>query len=236
MLVEPAVRPFLNEYLVWFDGWFPLFGVLSVAVFALYLLAACVTGCFKFGLRVVWFTLHPMKPHETYMNSFLFNCGIILLCASPVIQFTVQALEGYLRNTEVTSFFNVQVRYVRFFRFFYENNIFIYALLGFSLLSALYLVSCGRSRPGAPNPAAVRRSISYGSQSGDGHGRAAVQGKPIPGLGRGAATKRGGATPTRAVSSRALPGDGGPPQGQGSPAPDALESRPPGGLAGDALL
>lgn len=75
MIVQPSVTPFLNDYFLWFDKWFPLFGVLSVAVFSLYLLAACVKGCFKFGLRLVWFTLHPMKPNGTYMNSFLFNCG-----------------------------------------------------------------------------------------------------------------------------------------------------------------
>ena len=31
------------------------------------------------------------------------------MCTAPVIQFTVQALSAYLRNTEVTNFFNVQV-------------------------------------------------------------------------------------------------------------------------------
>lgn len=75
MIVQPAVTPFLNDYFMWFDKWFPLFGVLSVAIFSLYLLAACVKGCFKFGLRLVWFTLHPMKLNGTYMNSFLFNVG-----------------------------------------------------------------------------------------------------------------------------------------------------------------
>ena len=75
MLLQPALTPFLNDYFFWFDTWFPLFGVLSVAIFSLYLLVACVKGCFKYGLRLVWFTLHPMKPHGTYMNSFLFNCG-----------------------------------------------------------------------------------------------------------------------------------------------------------------
>eukprot|EP00904_Undaria_pinnatifida_P004533 jgi/Undpi1/14080/HiC_scaffold_9.g03731.m1 len=141
MIVQPSVTPFLNEYFLWFDKWFPLFGVLSVAVFSLYLLAACVKGCFKFGLRLVLFTLHPMKPNGTYMNSFLFNCGIILMCTPPVIQFTVQALSAYLRNTEVTNFFNVQVRYIRFFKYFFANNVFIIALLLLSLCSVLYL-SC----------------------------------------------------------------------------------------------
>lgn len=75
MIIQPAVTPFLNDYFLSFDEWFPLFGVMSVMIFSLYLLAACVKGCFKFGLRLVWFTLHPMKPNGTYMNSFLFNCG-----------------------------------------------------------------------------------------------------------------------------------------------------------------
>lgn len=75
MIIQPSITPFLNDYFLWFDKWFPLFGVLSVAIFSFYLLAACVKGCFKFGLRLVWFTLHPMKPNGTYMNSFLFNCG-----------------------------------------------------------------------------------------------------------------------------------------------------------------
>lgn len=42
--------------------------------------------------------------------SLLLPRRIILMCTSPVIQFTVQALSAYLRNTEVTNFFNVQVR------------------------------------------------------------------------------------------------------------------------------
>ncbi|CAM9149253.1 unnamed protein product [Pylaiella littoralis] len=63
------------------------------------------------------------------------------MCTTPVIQFTVQALSAYLRNTEVSSFFNVQVRFMRFFRYFFENNVFIIAFLALALLSAIYL-SC----------------------------------------------------------------------------------------------
>ncbi|CAM9531872.1 unnamed protein product, partial [Choristocarpus tenellus] len=34
---------------------------------------------------------------------------------------------------------STQVRYVRFFRYFYESNTFIYALLILSILSSIYL-------------------------------------------------------------------------------------------------
>jgi LMBR1 domain-containing protein 1 len=75
MLVYPPFSPFLNTYFRWFDKWFPLLGAISVALFSMYLLLACVKGCFKFGLRLMWFTLHPMVKNGTYMNSFLFNVG-----------------------------------------------------------------------------------------------------------------------------------------------------------------
>ncbi|CAM9476919.1 unnamed protein product [Ectocarpus sp. 13 AM-2016] len=187
MIIQPSITPFLNDYFLWFDKWFPLFGVLSVAIFSFYLLAACVKGCFKFGLRLVWFTLHPMKPNGTYMNSFLFNCGIILMCATPVIQFTVQALSAYLRNTEVTNFFNVQVRYVRFFRYFFENNVFIIALLILAVFSGIYL-SCRPvdSPVSAQNiQETLRKSAEYQSAhstNGGGGGEAAVSdanGNPV---------------------------------------------------------
>lgn len=44
-----------------FDGWFPLFGVLSVAIFTLYLLFCVVAGNFKLGVRFLCVELHPMK-------------------------------------------------------------------------------------------------------------------------------------------------------------------------------
>ena len=84
MLPDTPVTPFLNSYFQWFDNWFPLFGVLSVAIFCLYLLLCAVKGCFKFGLRFLFFQVHPMKLNKTYMSSFLFNVGLILLCSLPL--------------------------------------------------------------------------------------------------------------------------------------------------------
>nr|AFA52586.1 hypothetical protein [Vaucheria litorea] len=139
MLIDPPATNFLNEYFNWFDQWFPLFGTVSVAIFSAYLLAAAIKGCFKFGLRIVWFTLHPMKINETYMNSFLFNVGIILLCVPAAIQFCVQAFSSYAVSAEINNILNVQVRYLRFFQFFYANNVFVYALLILTVLSSIYL-------------------------------------------------------------------------------------------------
>eukprot|EP00569_Conticribra_weissflogii_P003296 CAMPEP_0171328156 /NCGR_PEP_ID=MMETSP0878-20121228/481_1 /TAXON_ID=67004 /ORGANISM="Thalassiosira weissflogii, Strain CCMP1336" /LENGTH=496 /DNA_ID=CAMNT_0011827985 /DNA_START=169 /DNA_END=1656 /DNA_ORIENTATION=- len=119
MLPETPVTPFLNDYFLWFDNWFPLFGVLSVALFSFYLLMCAVKGCFKFGLRFLFFQVHPMKYNKTYMSSMLFNIGLILLCALPVVQFCSSAFRDYARYTTINQVFNVQIEYLKFFGWFW---------------------------------------------------------------------------------------------------------------------
>lgn len=138
-LGKNPVTPFLNSYFMWFDGWFPLFGVLSVAIFTVYLMFCAVKGCFKFGLRFLFFTLHPMKVNGTYMSSFLFNTGLVLLCALPIVQFCVTAFDSYAIYATVNQVFGTQIHYLKFFNYFWTNNVFVYMLLAFSVLTALYL-------------------------------------------------------------------------------------------------
>lgn len=133
------LHPFLNDYFQWFEGWFPLFGVLSVAIFTLYLLLCAVKGCFKFGIRFMAFQIHPMKVNKTYMSSFMFNVGLVLLCALPVVQFTVTAFPEYARYTNVINVMGTQVQYLKFFSWFWKTKIFIYALLAITGLTTLYL-------------------------------------------------------------------------------------------------
>ena len=139
MLPKEPVTPFLNTYFRWFDNWFPLFGVLSVAIFSFYLLICAVKGCFKFGMRFLFFQVHPMKLNKTYMSSFLFNIGLVLLCALPVVQFSVSAFQDYARNTTINQVVNVQLNYLRFFGWFWRNKVFEYALLVIILLTCVYL-------------------------------------------------------------------------------------------------
>ena len=139
MLPSTPVTPFLNNYFRWFDKWFPLFGVLSVAVFSFYLLICAVKGCFKFGLRFLFFQVHPMKYNKTYMSSFLFNIGLVLLCALPVVQFSVSAFEDYARNTTINQVVNVQLQYLKFFGWWWRNKVFDYAFIGLILLTCIYL-------------------------------------------------------------------------------------------------
>lgn len=138
MLPAEPVTPFLNSFFQWFK-WFPLFGVLCVAIFSFYLLMAALKGCFKFGLRFLFFQVHPMKLNKTYMSSFLFNIGLCLLCALPVVQFCASAFQDYARYTTINQVFNVQLYYLKFFGWWWRQKIFEYVLLAIVLLTCLYL-------------------------------------------------------------------------------------------------
>lgn len=141
------LAPFLNNYFQWFDNFFPLFGVLSVAIFTVYLLFAAMKGCFKFGLRVACIQLHPMIIGKTYMSSFMFNIALVLLCALPVVQFAQDAFSDYARFSTIRQIFGVQAQNLIFFGWWWKNNVFIYMFLGLSALSFVYLLCKPRDTP-----------------------------------------------------------------------------------------
>ena len=151
---DPPLAPFLNNYFKWFDEWFPLFGVLSVALFVVYLLFCAVKGCFKFGIRFMFFHIHPMKVGKTYMSSFMFNIALVLLCALPVVQFAQEAFSDYAADSEIRIIFGVQVQNLTFFSKFFVKNVFIYIFLSIFVLTGIYL-AC-RPRDQAANPEALR--------------------------------------------------------------------------------
>ena len=139
VLVDPPVDLFLNAYFIQFDAWFPLFGVASVCLFAGYLLACVMSGIFKVGLRCFCVTLHPMRFGKTMMNSFMFNTMWILLCAIPVVQFCTEAFDSYARYTSIATLLGVQVKYLKFLRLFFKDNIFVYCFLAVFALSLIGL-------------------------------------------------------------------------------------------------
>lgn len=118
--------------------------VVSVAffgVFNLYLLVCTVKGCLKFGMRIFFFfAIHPMKAKETPLNSILFNVVLVLLTCGAVVQFAQECFADYVRLTDADLIFSVQIKYLMFYRFFFENDIFIYTLLGWFVLTLIYLL------------------------------------------------------------------------------------------------
>jgi LMBR1 domain-containing protein 1 len=138
-LPNNPVAGFLNNFFEWFDSWFPLFGLLAVAFFTLYLLLCVIKGCFVFGLRFICISFFPMKVGETYMSSFLFNMCLVLLSALPVVNFSVVSFSDYAKHSTIYNIFEVQVDNLSFFGFFFDNDIFIYILLIVALLTGVIL-------------------------------------------------------------------------------------------------
>lgn len=136
---NPPFAPFLNNYFKFFDSWFPLFGVLSIALFTFYLLIAAVKGAFKFGLRFLFFHIHPMKVGKTYMSSFMFNIALVMMCALPVVQFCQEAFADYTSFADIRQIFGVQIQYLQFFSVFWTRQIFVYIFFGISVITSIYL-------------------------------------------------------------------------------------------------
>mmetsp|Transcript_104429 Transcript_104429/g.319816 ORF Transcript_104429/g.319816 Transcript_104429/m.319816 type:complete len:526 (-) Transcript_104429:27-1604(-) len=121
-------------------GVYPL-GVALFAVFTLYLLACTVYGCMKFGMRIFFFfSVHPMRARGTPLNSILFNVELVLVTSAAVVQFTQTAFQNYARLTSAEVIFSAQVKYVKFFSFFFEHNIFIYCLLAWCIAALVFLL------------------------------------------------------------------------------------------------
>jgi LMBR1 domain-containing protein 1 len=136
---------FLNGIFTAFEGpgLYPV-GVALFGTFNLYLLLCVVKGCLKFGMRIfIFFSIHPMKEKSTPLNSILFNVLMVLISSATVVQFSQQAFADYARLTDADVIFAAQIKYLTFYSFFFENNIFLYALLGWFVLCIIYLFTCG---------------------------------------------------------------------------------------------
>jgi len=133
---------FINVMFAAFEssGLFPL-GVALFATFTLYLLLCVVKGCLKFGMRIVFlFAIHPMRHKSTPLNSILFNVEMVLISSAAVVQFSQVAFADYARLTDADIIFSAQIKYMSFYSWFFQNNVFIYMLLGWFLLTLLYLL------------------------------------------------------------------------------------------------
>lgn len=138
------VHEFLNAMLISLDGAFALLGVLAYAIFALYLLWATVKGCIKIGMRVVFFTIHPMKMGDTLMNAMLFNIGLMLLTSVTVVQFCATSFNLYSSNTSVDALLNIYVRRLKNIGIiiFYLQYIF----LAIAIISVFWIILCPKKQ------------------------------------------------------------------------------------------
>ena len=82
------------------------------------------------------FTLCALAGH--YPNSILVNVSLILATAPAISQFCSQAFAEYVRMTDADLLFGTQIKYLKFFKPFFDYGIFTFVFLGFSVLSFLY--------------------------------------------------------------------------------------------------
>jgi LMBR1 domain-containing protein 1 len=144
--LDPFLNTFFDELTLIAGGDFPLLGVVFYAIFVFYLMWATIAGNQKFGIRFLIFRVYPMEVGNTMMNAFLANLWVLLLCVFPLIQFVAQALPEYSRYTAVQALFGNQVKYLKGFRVFWRNSIFIYMLLGIAFLTLVVMLICPGSR------------------------------------------------------------------------------------------
>ena len=141
-----AATPFLNTVLTGLET--PGTSFICTAIYCaltMYLMLAVIKGNVKFGLRFFCCCkAHPIKKDNTPMNSMLFNCMLVLLSSVAVTLFCTNALSQYTRLTAINNMFGIQVKRLMFFTYFYDNNVFEYALLIWSILSGMYL--CCKSK------------------------------------------------------------------------------------------
>lgn len=144
-VLRPPPTPFLNSMFIALDSAFGLFGTLAYGLFAFYLLWCVIKGNFRLGLRVPFlFSIHPMKPGETMMNSFLFNCLLILLSSMAVVQFCTAAFSQYARFTGIDVIFNVGVRNLVGIKYIWMY--YYWVLIGWAFISFIGVIIIDRTR------------------------------------------------------------------------------------------
>jgi hypothetical protein len=70
----------------------------------------------------------------------LFNVLLILLASVSVTQFCAAAFADYTAMTDISLIFNVQIRYLVFFVYFYKYHVFEYALFAICIIAMIVLL------------------------------------------------------------------------------------------------
>jgi LMBR1 domain-containing protein 1 len=160
MLPDTPPTPFLNNMFISLQtaiSGFPLFGVIAFSIYCLYLLWCTIKGAFRFGMRIPFcMKVYPMEVGNTYLNGFLANTWIICLTTMPCVQFCVAAFPIYTRSSSVNVLLGSQVKYLKFFRWFWVYPVFTIMILLFAGITAGFLMNNPNDR-GAEIEADLKR-------------------------------------------------------------------------------
>jgi LMBR1 domain-containing protein 1 len=131
-----AWAPFLNGVLTSLDSAAGFLGTAFYGIISFYFLLCVMHGQFTFGMRFFLFPLHPMKVHKTYMNSFLFNCQLLLMSAMAVVQFATLMFQEYARGSGAEEIFAIGVSNLYGLKYVYYA--YIYGILLMVLICVIY--------------------------------------------------------------------------------------------------
>lgn len=136
------VSEFLNMIFKFLE--FTIARFVSTIAFAglcIYLLLCVLKGNIKFGLRLFFIIkIHPMKLGRTFVNSFLFNVIFVLLCVPAAMHFIIELFQSYMRLTSSAFLFSGLMGKMKFFKFFWEKKVFLYAFLVWTVITFFYLL------------------------------------------------------------------------------------------------
>lgn len=95
----------------------------------------------KIGIRfILFFEIHPLIKGGTYINSFIFNINLLLICSFSLIQFLKRSFVDYLTMTDIDVMFTYQIEFLPFLNFFFQNCIFEFAFFFISFLFLIYIL------------------------------------------------------------------------------------------------
>ena len=139
LLFQPSLHPFLNKVFILLEqSSLSILPALCIAIFGIYLLLAASKGATVLGSRLFLLDIHPLVPHKTLLNSLFFHLGLVYLCILPTTQLLSDAFAQFGRASDATMIFGIQFRYTEGMLYFWRYNVFLFTILGFSILSIIY--------------------------------------------------------------------------------------------------
>ena len=82
---------------------------------------------------------HIEERRQLIWVYLLFNTGLVLLCALPVVQFASTAFADYAAFATIRQIFGVQIENLKFFGWWWEKNIFVYIFFALTIVTSIYL-------------------------------------------------------------------------------------------------
>lgn len=121
-------------------GYLDFFSTAAFDLLAVYILWANIQGNLKFGLRFYWQTFYPLQPNETFLNSLVFNIWFVHLWTMTLGQYLTQNFSMFARETDAFKIFEIQVRNMYFFKWFWTSDFFTWILIIWSVIAFFYVI------------------------------------------------------------------------------------------------